>query len=102
MTAYTIQKIDLSNARQVQIFLRLPYSIYRNIPQWVPPLQMDAAQWSITCLFKFFWDADERRQARKKQKSFGFSASIRENPRPIGVLCGLSAKSLETTLVIKI
>ena len=44
MTAYTIQKIDLSNARQVQIFLRLPYSIYRNIPQWVPPLQMDAAR----------------------------------------------------------
>ncbi|MCX6081912.1 MAG: hypothetical protein NTW32_20490 [Chloroflexi bacterium] len=38
----------------------------------------------------------------KKQKSFGFSAYIRENPRPIGVLCGLSAKSLETTLVIKI
>ncbi len=44
MTAFTIQKIDLSNARQVQTFLRLPYSIYRNIPQWVPPLQMDAAR----------------------------------------------------------
>ncbi|MCX6079868.1 MAG: hypothetical protein NTW32_10080 [Chloroflexi bacterium] len=39
---------------------------------------------------------------KKKQKSFGLSAYIRENPRPIGVPCGLNGKSLETTLVIKI
>ena len=43
MANYTVQKIDLSNAKQVQAFLKLPFSIYRNIPQWVPALQTDAA-----------------------------------------------------------
>jgi hypothetical protein len=36
-----ITRIDLKNKRQVEDFLRLPFSIYRDIPQWVPPLQMD-------------------------------------------------------------
>ena len=29
------------NKQQVDDFLRLPFSIYRDIPHWVPPLQMD-------------------------------------------------------------
>ncbi|CAG1003613.1 Protein YghO [Anaerolineales bacterium] len=36
-----ITQISLDNKRQVEDFLRLPFSIYRDIPQWVPPLQMD-------------------------------------------------------------
>ena len=36
-----ITQIDLNNKRQVEDFLHLPFSIYRDIPQWVPPLQMD-------------------------------------------------------------
>ena len=44
MATYTIQQVDLSNARQVQTFLSLPFHIYRYIPQWVPPLQMEAAR----------------------------------------------------------
>ena len=36
-----ITRIDLANKKQVDDFLRLPFSIYRDIPQWVPPLQMD-------------------------------------------------------------
>jgi len=36
-----IVQIDLSNKTQVRDFLSLPFSIYRDIPQWVPPLQMD-------------------------------------------------------------
>lgn len=36
-----ILQLDLDNKRQVADFLRLPFSIYRDIPQWVPPLQMD-------------------------------------------------------------
>jgi hypothetical protein len=36
-----ITQISLSDKRQVQDFLRLPFSVYRDIPQWVPPLQMD-------------------------------------------------------------
>jgi len=36
-----IIQIDLNNKRQVEDFLHLPFSIYKDIPQWVPPLQMD-------------------------------------------------------------
>ncbi len=36
-----IIQLDLNNKRQVDDFLRLPFSMYRDIPQWVPPLQMD-------------------------------------------------------------
>jgi hypothetical protein len=34
-------QLDLNNKKHLDDFLRLPFSIYRNIPQWVPPLQMD-------------------------------------------------------------
>lgn len=33
--------LDLSNKRQTRDFLDLPFSIYRDIPQWVPPLLTD-------------------------------------------------------------
>ena len=36
-----ILQLDLTNKRQMRDFLALPFSIYRDIPQWVPPLQMD-------------------------------------------------------------
>lgn len=36
-----ITHTDLHDKRQVEDFLRLPFSIYRDIPQWVPPLRMD-------------------------------------------------------------
>ena len=36
-----ICQIDLSNRKQVRAFLDLPGRIYRDIPQWVPPLAGD-------------------------------------------------------------
>ena len=36
-----ILQIDLSNRKQVRAFLDLPGRIYRDIPQWVPPLAGD-------------------------------------------------------------
>ncbi|MFZ5857358.1 MAG: hypothetical protein ACOYZ6_11050 [Chloroflexota bacterium] len=36
-----IIQLDLSNKRQVKDFLDLPFSIYRDIAQWVPPLLTD-------------------------------------------------------------
>jgi hypothetical protein len=36
-----IVQLDLNDKKQVDDFLHLPFSIYRDIPQWVPPLQMD-------------------------------------------------------------
>ena len=36
-----IVQLNLHSKKQVEDFLRLPFSIYRDIPQWVPPLLMD-------------------------------------------------------------
>ncbi|MCX6035589.1 MAG: hypothetical protein NTV38_11540, partial [Chloroflexi bacterium] len=36
-----IVQIALSNRKQVREFLNLPFRIYRDIPQWVPPLEDD-------------------------------------------------------------
>jgi hypothetical protein len=36
-----ILQLDLNNKKQVDDFLRLPFSVYKDIPQWAPPLQMD-------------------------------------------------------------
>lgn len=33
-----IKQVDINNRREVQDFLRVPRQIYREIPQWVPPL----------------------------------------------------------------
>jgi hypothetical protein len=37
-----IEKIDTENRKQVKRFVELPYRIYANCPQWVPPLNIDA------------------------------------------------------------
>ena len=36
-----IIQLDLRDKKRVDDFLWLPFAIYRDIPQWVPPLQMD-------------------------------------------------------------
>ncbi len=36
-----ITQLDLSDKKRVQDFLDLPLHIYKDIPQWVPPLRMD-------------------------------------------------------------
>ena len=36
-----IVQIDLSNKQQIKNFLALPFRLYADIPQWVPPLEMD-------------------------------------------------------------
>ena len=38
----TIEKIDTGNKSQVRRFVELPYRLYRDCPQWVPPLLVDA------------------------------------------------------------
>jgi hypothetical protein len=41
MPEYAVQEIDLSNKRQLSAFIDLPEAVYRNIPQYVPPLHQD-------------------------------------------------------------
>ena len=38
----TIEKIDTANKAQVRRFVELPFRIYRDCAQWVPPLNVDA------------------------------------------------------------
>ena len=42
MTMLHSIEIDTHNQRQVKEFLILPFRIYKNTPQWVPPLDTDA------------------------------------------------------------
>src|SRR5690606_12993942 len=69
-----ITRIDLDNKKQVDDFLRLPFSIYRDIPQWVPPLQMD----------------ERLRLSRKRFPFYKHSYAVffiaYQNTRPIGRL----------------
>ncbi|MBN1667534.1 MAG: hypothetical protein JW862_10615 [Anaerolineales bacterium] len=37
----TIEKVDTSQKAQVRRFVRIPYRLYENHPQWVPPLLID-------------------------------------------------------------
>lgn len=37
----TVLEIDTGDQRQVRRFLELPFRLYRDCPQWVPPLQSD-------------------------------------------------------------
>lgn len=38
----TIEKVDTQSKSQVDRFVRLPFRLYKNHPQWVPPLLIDA------------------------------------------------------------
>ena len=38
----TIEKVDTDNKSQVKRFVEFYYQLYKNCPQWVPPLYMDA------------------------------------------------------------
>src|SRR5574341_819991 len=38
----TIEQIETTHRAQVQRFVRLPFRLYANHPQWVPPLFVDA------------------------------------------------------------
>jgi GNAT superfamily N-acetyltransferase len=37
----SIEKVDLSSKKAVNEFVEFPFKIYRNIPQWVPPILSD-------------------------------------------------------------
>jgi len=79
-----ILQLDLHNKKQVDDFLRLPFSVYKDIPQWVPPLQMDERLRLSPRRFPFY---------KHSQASF-FLAYKRSSPgddgtRPIGRLAVL-------------
>ncbi|MFN2274626.1 MAG: hypothetical protein ACK2TX_07245 [Anaerolineales bacterium] len=40
-----VTPIDSSSRKEVNAFLKLPFRIYADCPQWVPPLMMNARRW---------------------------------------------------------
>jgi hypothetical protein len=42
MTGISIHIVDTNDHRQVKQFLELPFNLYQDTPQWVPPLAADA------------------------------------------------------------
>ncbi len=38
----TIEKVSTSNSAQVKRFVQFPHQLYKNCPQWVPPMNVDA------------------------------------------------------------
>ena len=79
-----ILQLDLSNKNHVRDFLSLPFFIYRDMPQWVPPLQMDERLRLDPKRFPFY-----------KHSQAGFflaykrSSPADEGTRPIGRLAVL-------------
>ncbi|GAB4489215.1 MAG: hypothetical protein Fur0016_21320 [Anaerolineales bacterium] len=37
----TIEQVDLSNKKQIKRFVQFPHRLYKDCPQWVPPLNID-------------------------------------------------------------
>ncbi|HEY59443.1 MAG TPA: hypothetical protein G4N92_01975 [Anaerolineae bacterium] len=37
----TIDKLDTASKREVNQFVKFPFEIYKDVPQWVPPIQAD-------------------------------------------------------------
>ncbi len=75
----TVQ-VDLAKPKQVRAFLDLPFRIYRETPQWVPPLEMDAR------LF-----LDPKRHPFYKHSEAAFFL-VQRNNRPVGRLAVLNNK----------
>jgi len=69
-----ITRIDLANKKHVQDFIILPFSVYRDIHQWAPPLQMDER-----------FRLDRKRNPFYKHSHAAFFLAY-EGTRPIGRL----------------
>ncbi|HEU0295719.1 MAG TPA: hypothetical protein VFR47_23470 [Anaerolineales bacterium] len=97
-----IVQLDLRDKKRVDDFLQLPFSIYRDIPQWVPPLQVDErirlspkrfpfyrySQASFFLAYKRSSPVDKQSSPVDKQ-STPRSGSVDEDTCPIGRLAVL-------------
>ena len=71
-------QLDPADRRRVQQFLDLPFRIYRDIPQWVPPLAPDARRM-----------LDRRRHPFYNHSQAAFFLALDDRERPVGRLAAL-------------
>jgi hypothetical protein len=65
-------QVNLQDRRQVEQFLDLPFRLYRNVPQWVPPFASDAHRM-----------LDRRRHPFYRHSEAAFFLAVKEN-HPVG------------------
>ena len=70
--------IDTQNHRDVRRFLELPFTVYRNVPQWVPPLESDARLM-----------LDRRNHPFYRRSDAGFFLALDDAALPVGRLAVL-------------
>lgn len=68
-----IIEVNTGDKAQVRQFLQLPFAIYKNVPQWVPPLATDAANQLNRKKHPFFKHSDAK-----------FLLAVRKLPLPVG------------------
>ena len=42
-----IEKVDLTNKKQINDFVKFPFRLYKDCPQWVPPFVNDIDRKSV-------------------------------------------------------
>lgn len=76
-----IEKVDTGNKSQVRRFVALPYRLYRDCPQWVPPLLVDAYTYLNPKKHPFYEHSDvEFFLAVREGKDVGRVAAIENKP----------------------
>lgn len=70
--------LDPADRRQVRQFLELPFRLYRDVPQWVPPMQADARR-----------QADRRRNPFFQHSAGEFFLALGADGRAAGRLAAL-------------
>ncbi len=77
----TIEKIDTTSKAQVRRFVRLPFSLYRNDPQWVPPIRIDNEAQLDKTKYPFYEHSDaEFFMAVRGKEDVGRIACIENRP----------------------
>jgi GNAT superfamily N-acetyltransferase len=79
-----LAQIDTTNRRQVRQFLDLPFRLYRDVPQWIPPLASDARRM-----------LDRRRHPFYQHSEAAFFLALKDD-RPVGRLAVLDNRRYNT------
>jgi len=58
MSNLQVVRLDTTDRRQVRRYLELPFRVYAHIPQWVPPLAMEAGRPLDRVRFPFYRHSD--------------------------------------------
>ena len=77
----TIEPLDLKNKKSIDAFVKFPFEIYKNIPQWVPPILSDIKVMINPTKHPFYEHSDaECFMARKDGKVVGRICAMENKP----------------------